>query len=117
MAVGVGLHPERVAASGDEEQLSALVAWTRELAGGHSNRLVCIGEVGLDFRSSVLGGARSEDPVVAANKQRQRHVLRAMVALALELDLPLNVHSRSASKPTVDVLREAGATRVVLHAW
>jgi TatD DNase family protein len=40
-----------------------------------------------------------------------------MAALSLELDLPLNVHSRSAGHYTVDLLFSAGARRVLMHAF
>jgi TatD DNase family protein len=39
------------------------------------------------------------------------------VALSLELDLPLNIHSRSAGRATIDLLIERGAKRALLHAF
>jgi TatD DNase family protein len=40
-----------------------------------------------------------------------------MAALSRELDLALNVHSRSAGHYTVDLLLAAGAERVLMHAF
>ena len=37
--------------------------------------------------------------------------------LAVELDLPLNVHSRATGRQTIEVLLERGARRVQLHAF
>jgi TatD DNase family protein len=42
---------------------------------------------------------------------------RQTIRLALELDLPLNVHSRSAGKHVIPMLLEYGALRVQLHAF
>lgn len=39
------------------------------------------------------------------------------MGLAAELDLPLNVHSRSAGRRTVDLLLGCGASRVLMHAF
>jgi len=70
-------------------------------------RLAAIGEVGLDF---WLAKTEKE-------KNRQRNVFKAFIALSLELDLPLNVHSRSAGRHAVTMLLEGGARRVQLHAF
>ncbi|CAN0400886.1 unnamed protein product [Lampetra fluviatilis] len=72
-------------------------------------RLMAVGEVGLDFSPRV---AKTEQ-----DKQGQREVLSRQVALALRLDLPLNVHSRSAGRPTIQLLKEKGAQNVLLHAF
>ena len=47
----------------------------------------------------------------------QRAIFRGFIELGRELDLPLNVHSRSAGRHVVDVLLEASASRVQLHAF
>lgn len=66
-----------------------------------------IGEVGLD-RWKV----REERDLA-----RQREIFALFVDLSIELDLPLNVHSRSAGRHAIDLLRERGAKRVQLHAF
>ncbi|MBW2412772.1 MAG: TatD family hydrolase, partial [Deltaproteobacteria bacterium] len=70
-------------------------------------RLVAIGEVGLDYW------------VVKAetDKELQRKIFEGFIALSLELDLPLNVHSRSAGRHAVALLLECGASRVQMHAF
>ncbi len=74
---------------------------------GHAGRLVAIGEVGLDYW-------KVQD---AADRELQREILAGFVALARELDLPLNVHSRSAGHHTIDFLLEHGSERVHMHAF
>lgn len=70
-------------------------------------RLVAIGEVGLDHWV-----VQDE-----AERELQREIFARFIDLSLELDLPLNVHSRSAGRPTIALLLERGATRVLLHAF
>jgi len=47
----------------------------------------------------------------------QEELFAGFVALALELDLPLNVHSRSAGRRAIALLKERGARRVLMHAF
>lgn len=73
----------------------------------NADRLVAIGEVGLDRW------------MVKTDEERraQEDIFAGFVALANELDLPLNVHSRSAGRHAIHVLRRCGARRVLLHAF
>jgi len=73
----------------------------------HREKLIAIGEVGLDY------WAVQEE----AQQELQREIFRGFVALARELDLPLNVHSRSAGRRAVEFLLGHGAARVQLHAF
>jgi len=70
-------------------------------------KLVAIGEVGLDF------WVVKEAP----QKELQKEILTGFIDLARELDLPLNIHSRSAGRHAVALLLECGATRVQMHAF
>jgi TatD DNase family protein len=70
-------------------------------------KLCAIGEVGLDFWV-----AKDEH-----TRGIQREVLSAFIDLAGELDLPLNVHSRSAGLKTVELLLSRSAKKVQLHAF
>lgn len=94
-----GLYPTIL----DREQAAAMHDFIRR----HRSRLIAIGEVGLDFW------------VVADEQQQalQAEIFRGFVDLSGELDLPLNVHSRSAGRHAVALLMESGAKRVQLHAF
>jgi TatD DNase family protein len=102
----LGLHPDRFAdhaePAGAEEQ-AAVQALIREQRAS----LTGIGEVGLDY------WVCQDD----ARRAAQREAFSALVRLAIELELPLNVHSRSAGRHTIDLLLELGARRVLMHAF
>jgi TatD DNase family protein len=94
-----GLYPTHL----DFDQARRVEELVREDAG----RWVAIGEVGLD-RWKVRGDEELEV---------QREIFLRFIRLALELDLPLNVHSRSAGRHAIDLLLDLGARRVQLHAF
>lgn len=94
-----GLYPTLLSLEQAEEM--------RQFVRHHRDRLFAIGEVGLDY------WAVQEE----SQKALQREIFTGFIALAEELNLPLNVHSRSAGRHAVAMLLERGATRVQLHAF
>ncbi len=94
-----GLYPTIL----DRDQARSLEALIRR----ERARLIAIGEVGLDHW-------KIQDP---AERETQREIFLGFVRLAAETGLPLNVHSRSAGKATIDLLLESNAKRVLLHAF
>ena len=66
-------------------------------------------QIGLDFTPRWCPNQESRDSQIS--------VLTAQVRLAEEHNLTVNVHSRSAGRPTIELLRQLGATKVHLHAF
>ncbi|MBW2455437.1 MAG: TatD family hydrolase [Deltaproteobacteria bacterium] len=102
----VGIHPDRFA---DDLPLpiDAELEAIETLARANHRHLAAIGEVGLDYWR-----VKDEE-----RRAAQRGCLERMAALAAALDLPLNVHSRSAGHHTLSLLTGCGARRVLMHAF
>ncbi|MBN2230605.1 MAG: TatD family hydrolase [Candidatus Thorarchaeota archaeon] len=73
----------------------------------HRDSIIAIGECGLDHYLE-----RDHD-----ERKKQESVFVKMIDLALELKLPIQIHSRSAGAAALAVLRNNGAQRVHLHAF
>ena len=89
----VGVHPDNEGVS--EPTLDDLVTRARNV------RVVAIGETGLDYYR--LAGRSIEDMVW------QRERFRVHIRAARAVQLPLVVHTRSASADTLAILKEEGA--------
>lgn len=108
----VGLHPNQVheqsMEDGSEPEETSKVktrgeAWDyehmKELANS-SNKVVAIGECGLDYFRIP------ENRDVAEVKAEQKEVFRSQLDLADELDLPVVIHVRDAHADTQEILKE-----------
>lgn len=83
----VGVHPENCGdVNGD------YISELRKLAA--HPKAVSIGEIGLDYHWEPF------------DKERELRFFREQTELALELDLPVCVHSRDSTKDVLDILRE-----------
>ena len=96
----VGVHPHDA-----KDCTPDRIAELRELAA--SNKVVAIGESGLDFFY------RHSPP------DAQEASLRSHIKLADELDLPIVIHCRDAERRMVEIVREAGIPRRggVIHCF
>jgi TatD DNase family protein len=99
----VGVHPDNEDVL--EPSVETLVALSQR------DKVVAIGETGLDYYR--LNG-RS-----IADMEWQRERFRVHIRAGLERDLPLVIHTRSASDDTVALLKEQGAgrSRGVFHCF
>ncbi|XP_053301772.1 putative deoxyribonuclease tatdn3 [Pleuronectes platessa] len=70
-------------------------------------RLVAVGEIGLDFTPWRAPTQQDRDD--------QMSVFVKQLDVAKELDLPVNVHSRSAARVTIETMRQQGISRALLH--
>jgi TatD DNase family protein len=103
------IHQEILPAAGlyptilDMDEASAVELFIRE----NHQRLVAIGEIGLDYW-------KVQDE---ADREIQREIFKRFIKLGIELELPLNIHSRSAGRQVIEMLFEADAKRVLMHAF
>jgi TatD DNase family protein len=97
-----GVHPHNAGTFKDRAGEAARVAQAHAVAFN----ACAIGEIGLDYHYDF------------APRAVQRDVFVAQVQLALQLDLPVIIHTREATDDTFAVLREAGSrARGVFHCF
>ncbi|RTG80213.1 TatD DNase family protein, partial [Schistosoma bovis] len=70
---------------------------TRDMILQHKYEIVGIGEIGLDFTPTICSTNELQD--------LQKSIFTIQIQLAKQLNLPVNVHSRSAGKETIDILK------------
>jgi len=94
ISAAVGIHP---AYAGD--CLEKDIAEIRGLAesGMKNNLVIAIGEIGLDYYDKTI----TED-----NKKRQLAYFRSQLDLAMELKLPVIIHSIKAANDTLNIVKE-----------
>lgn len=96
----VGIHPED-AASATPQGFAQLRKWLRE-----EPKVVAVGEVGLDYHWP-------EPP-----HEIQKAVFIEQVKMAVELDMPIDIHDREAHGDTLAILRQYGkGIRGVFHCY
>ena len=98
----LGVHPHLASKAGTAGEAVATVR-----RGVAAERAVAVGEIGLDYHYDF------------SPRDVQRDVFEAQVALALDLDLPVIIHTREATDDTFDVLKSTGAGKVrgVFHCF
>ncbi|RLJ09737.1 MAG: hypothetical protein DRP15_02630 [Candidatus Aenigmatarchaeota archaeon] len=97
-----GIHPEYVKEI-SEKQVEEFLDVLRK----HKDRLVGIGEVGLDY-----WWIKEEEW-----RKKQRDLFMKFIELAKELKKPLVIHARDAFNDAVDMLESADAERVQMHMF
>lgn len=95
-----GLHPHDASQWHDDSY-----GHLKEISSKH--KIVAIGETGLDYHYKL-------SPI-----EQQQKVFRLCLQLAQELDIPAVIHSREASKDTLNIIREEnrGNLKGVLHCF
>ncbi|XP_075451772.1 putative deoxyribonuclease tatdn3-A isoform X2 [Ascaphus truei] len=102
-----GVHPIQSNADGQYSVTVKDLEPAVSLFDKYKDELVAIGEIGLDFTPWLAPTSEQRD--------EQRKVFQLQLDIAKRLDLPVNVHSRSAGRQTIAFLKEQGAQKVLLH--
>jgi len=79
----------------------------QDIINANQEQLIALGEVGLDHY-------RERDHKKRENQEKS---FRLMIALAKEIGLPLQVHSRSAGRRCLETLTNMEAEKVQMHAF
>jgi TatD DNase family protein len=75
------------------------------LRGGWGGKVVAIGEIGLEYHYDN------------SPHEIQRQVFMKQLQLAKEVNLPVVIHSREAKKDTLEIIKESGVGKGVLHCF
>ena len=94
VSAAIGIHPQQT----DPENRQSIEKQIKELTNLAKNpEVVAIGECGLDF-------SPAPPPEKDRSKEEQIFLFELQIKLAKKLNLPLSVHSRKATKETIQVL-------------
>ena len=87
MYIALGLHPEE-----NLDELDSIIELIKD--NKNNEKLVAIGEIGLDYNYNK------------ENKEDQINILKRQLDIATELNKPVIIHSREATKDTIEVLKK-----------
>ena len=94
----VGVHPESA-----EEVTSDALRKLEEMLS--DEKAVALGEIGLDYHYDDVP------------RDAQRRAFRMQLVLAKRLDVPVVIHDREAHRDCLDILKEEGITKGVMHCF
>ena len=100
----IGVHPHQAHQFAGDPQQAAVVVRQQCLATPATR---AVGEIGLDYHYDY------------SPREVQHEVFRVQIRVALELDLPVVIHTREADEDTVAILKDEGQGRLrgVLHCF
>lgn len=95
-----GIHPECISSSGNNylNEIEQLVISNRD-------KIKAIGEIGVDYHYENF------------DKKRMLLMFEEQLMLAEKLNLPSIIHSRDASKDTLDIIRKVRPSKAVIHCF
>ena len=95
-----GIHPHE--SENDQIKKDTIIKEVKE-----NNKIIGIGETGLDFYYNH------------ANKERQIDSFKAHIEASIELNKPIIIHSRDAEKETFDILNsyKSGDLKILMHCF
>ena len=111
MAAAVGIHPEDAQGLPDgtpldpERELAALRAWVSDPAARRRDKIVAIGEIGLDYYWQPM------------DKELQKAFFEGQLRIAAETGLPVIIHDRDAHGDCFETVLRYPTVRGVFHAY
>ena len=99
----VGIHPHEADITLKEMTTTELKEWLRHHC--HHEKIVALGETGLDFFYNH------------SSADHQKKCFYAHLEVALETDIPVSVHTRTADQETIQLLSEIKGVRGVIHCF
>lgn len=111
MVAAVGIHPEDAQGLPDgtpldpATELEALGRWLSDPAARRRDKIVAIGEIGLDYYWQPV------------DKPLQKAFFTGQLALAAALDMPVIIHDREAHGDCLDMVRQYPTVRGVFHGY
>ena len=111
MAAAVGIHPEDAQGLPNgtpldpEAELAVLHAWLADKEARRRDKIVAIGEIGLDYYWQPM------------NKPLQKAFFEGQLAIAAELDLPVLIHDREAHGDCLETVLKYPTVRGVFHGY
>lgn len=86
--------------AGEEFSILDEIEFIRE----NREKIAAIGEIGLDFKNG-------------SDIQSQKEIFKRMLHLAKKLEKPAIIHSRKAEAEALEMLKESGIRKVILHCF
>jgi TatD DNase family protein len=96
----LGIHPSEIDKITDSEIDKEI-----EFIKANKDKIIGIGEVGLDFKEENI------------DKERQIKVFKKFIKLAREINKPIIVHSRKAEKECIELLEKENYDKVIMHCF
>jgi TatD DNase family protein len=96
---GIGIHPSEVL----KEDLMKVL----DFVDKNSNKVILIGEVGLDYSYPLA--------VKGSTRKKQIKVYKSLLSIAKKFGLPVSIHSRLAYSDAFNLLIENGPKNAVFH--
>lgn len=95
-----GIHPECI-----ENTEPGYIEKIEKLITENKDKIKAVGEIGLDYHYEGY------------DREKMIKIFREQLLLAKKLDLPVIIHSRDATKDTMDILREIRPEKGVVHCF
>ena len=94
----LGIHPENI--DEDMDELDRIIEENKD-----NKKFIAIGEIGLDYYWTK------------ETKEKQQNILRHQLELAEKYNKPVIIHSREATKDTIDILKEFPNVKGDIHCF